>query len=265
MALSSFIHALYELETYAVARLVPKDGKSPVMVLLAPSISTDVECLYEVELPFAEDIRSYRFPALDKITTVSGKELKQHRFLPSDDLMDAMSSYVDAMDLSSFGTDEEGYVFWFCAEDRPQLTIGRNPSEYMPIEDTFSPALHRINHVIRTRAIYPDEELPPIQDILVKYSQPPQELVGGAKAFLDAITAAADVKKGQHPHSTHLYMVLTLGSAAKIQIEKAARRRTKTAVRVGCHCITQSQRAQHQNLSPERHTRVQTDPGQRRC
>lgn len=110
LALSSFVHALYELETYAVARLVPKDGKSPVMVLLAPSIDADAECLFEVELPFAEDLRSYRFPALDKIVTVSGKELKQHRFLPSDDLVDAMSDYVDAMDLSSFGEDEEGYV-----------------------------------------------------------------------------------------------------------------------------------------------------------
>jgi ATP-dependent DNA helicase 2 subunit 2 len=110
MALSSFVRALYELETYAVARLVPKDGKSPTVVLLAPSVGADAECLFEVELPFAEDLRSYRFPPLDKIMTVSGKELKQHRYLPSDNLMDAMSDYVDAMDLSTFGTDEDGYV-----------------------------------------------------------------------------------------------------------------------------------------------------------
>ncbi|THX79202.1 putative Ku family DNA helicase [Aureobasidium pullulans] len=167
MALSSFIRALYELETYAVARLVPKQGKSPTMILLAPSVDADAECLFEVELPFAEDLRSYRFPALDKIVTVSGKELKQHRFLPSDDLMDAMSDYVDAMDLSKFGEDEEG-----------------NPSEYAPIEDTFSPALHRVSHVIRSRAIHPDEKLPPISEILIKYSKPPQELVEGATASL---------------------------------------------------------------------------------
>ncbi|THX54188.1 putative Ku family DNA helicase [Aureobasidium pullulans] len=180
MALSSFIRALYELETYAVARLVPKQGKSPTMILLAPSVDADAECLFEVELPFAEDLRSYRFPALDKIVTVSGKELKQHRFLPSDDLMDAMSDYVDAMDLSKFGEDEEG-----------------NPSEYAPIEDTFSPALHRVSHVIRSRAIHPDEKPPPISEILIKYSKPPQELVEGATASLKAITAAADVKKGK--------------------------------------------------------------------
>ncbi|KAI4787079.1 putative Ku family DNA helicase, partial [Aureobasidium sp. EXF-8845] len=178
MALSSFIRALYELETYAVARLVPKDGKSPTMILLAPSIDADAECLFEVELPFAEDLRSYRFPALDKIVTVSGKELKQHRYLPSDDLMDAMSDYVDAMDLSTFGEDDEG-----------------KPSEYATIEDTFSPALHRISQVIRSRAIWPDEKLPPVPEILVKYSNPPQDLINSAKASLKAIATAADVKK----------------------------------------------------------------------
>ena len=108
MALSSFVHALYELDTYAVARLVAKDGKHPIMVLLAPVIDSDYECLFEVELPFAEDLRSYRFPALDKIVTMSGKEIKQHRFLPSDGLMDAMSDYVDSMDLSKAGVDEDG-------------------------------------------------------------------------------------------------------------------------------------------------------------
>lgn len=108
MALSSFIHALYELESFAVARLVPKENKAPTLVLLAPSIEPDLECLYEVELPFAEDTRSYRFPPLDKIMTVSGKELKQHRNLPNDALMDAMSDYVDKMDLSTFGQDDDG-------------------------------------------------------------------------------------------------------------------------------------------------------------
>ncbi|KAH0286669.1 putative Ku family DNA helicase [Aureobasidium namibiae CBS 147.97] len=180
MALSSFIRALYELDTYAVARLVPKDGKSPTMVLLAPSVDADAECLFEVELPFAEDLRSYRFPALDKIVTVSGKELKQHRFLPGDDLMDAMSDYVDAMDLSTFGEDDEG-----------------NPSEYATIEETFSPALHRVSQVIRSRAIWPDEKLPPVPEILVKYSNPPQELINNAKASLKAIATAGDVKKVQ--------------------------------------------------------------------
>lgn len=108
MALSSLIHALVELESYAVARLVVKADKEPVITLLAPSVEVDHECLLDIQLPFAEDVRSYRFPPLDKVITVSGKEIKEHRNLLSDALSDAMSDYVDRMDLSTFGQDEEG-------------------------------------------------------------------------------------------------------------------------------------------------------------
>lgn len=99
LALSSFIHALHEVESYAVARLVTKEAKPPMLVLLAPSIEPDYECLIEVQLPYAEDVRSYRFPPLDKIITVSGKIVTEHRNLPSAILKDAMSDYVDSMEL----------------------------------------------------------------------------------------------------------------------------------------------------------------------
>jgi ATP-dependent DNA helicase 2 subunit 2 len=108
LALSSLIHALYEVDSYAIARLVTKEGKEPVLLLLAPFIEPDYEHLIDVELPFAEDMRGYKFAPLDKVVTVSGKNLIQHRNLPSDDLMQAMSDYVDAMDLSTFGKDDEG-------------------------------------------------------------------------------------------------------------------------------------------------------------
>jgi len=108
MALSSFIHALWELESYAIARLVPKDSKDPSLVLLAPSIERDYECLFEIELPFAEDVRAYKFPPLDRIVTISGKVIKEHRNLPSPALQDAMDALVDAMDISEFDKDDEG-------------------------------------------------------------------------------------------------------------------------------------------------------------
>ena len=108
IALSSLIHALYELETYAVARLIMKDAKDPLLILLAPSIEADRECLHDVPLPFAEDVRGYQFPPLDRVVTVSGQTLTEHRLLPNDELSDAMSDFVDAMDLSTFGTDDDG-------------------------------------------------------------------------------------------------------------------------------------------------------------
>lgn len=108
LAFSAFVHALYELDVCAIARIVVKDTKDPVLLLLSPLIDTDAECLIDVEVPFAEDIRQYKFPPLDRIITVSGKVVKEHRTLPKSELLDAMSSYVEAMDLSKFGKDEEG-------------------------------------------------------------------------------------------------------------------------------------------------------------
>lgn len=113
LALSALIRALYESETYAIARLVSKDNKDPVILLMRPSIDLDFECLYDAPLPFAEDVRSYRFPPLDKVVTITGKVLTEHpRLLPDDKLNQAMSDYVDAMDISEFGHDDEGWVFW---------------------------------------------------------------------------------------------------------------------------------------------------------
>lgn len=108
MALSSLIHALYEFESYAVARFVPKENKEPVILLLAPEIKPEYECLIDTELPFAEDMRGYRFPPLDRVVTVSGKEIHTHKNLPSESLMKAMSDYIDNMDLSNAGQNEDG-------------------------------------------------------------------------------------------------------------------------------------------------------------
>ena len=108
MALSSFIHTLYELDNCAIARLVAKQDKSPIIVALTPSIEPDFECLVDVELPFAEDFRQHLFPPLDRIPTVSGKVITQHRLLPNDSLQHAMDDWVKGMDLSEADRDEEG-------------------------------------------------------------------------------------------------------------------------------------------------------------
>ena len=108
MALSSFIHTLYELDTCAIARLVTKDERPPVVLALTASIESDFECLIDVELPFAEDFRQHKFPPLDRIPTFSGKILKEHRHLPSESLLTSMGTYIDSMDLSKAAKNDEG-------------------------------------------------------------------------------------------------------------------------------------------------------------
>ncbi|KAL7627053.1 ATP-dependent DNA helicase yku80 [Parahypoxylon ruwenzoriense] len=180
LKLSSFIHSLQELESYAVARMVAKDGKDPALILLAPHIDPDFECLYDVPLPFAEDVRNYPFPPLDKVITVSGNvKHEDHRLLPNKELSEAMDDYVDAMDISNWEKDDEG----------------NRTLEYATVEDLFCPPLHRINQVVRHRAIYPGQPLPPVAPILLKYSHPPEDLITRGKTKLEDLIDAANVKK----------------------------------------------------------------------
>lgn len=74
--------------------------------------------------------------------------------------------------------------------------IKRRPAEYMPMSETYSPVLHRIDQAIRWRAVHPNEPIPPPHEILLKYSHPPDELVSGAKRKLEELVSAANVKKG---------------------------------------------------------------------
>ncbi|KAI1369211.1 Ku70/Ku80 N-terminal alpha/beta domain-containing protein [Xylaria arbuscula] len=180
LKLSSFIHSLHELESYAVARIVTKDGKEPALILLAPHIEPDFECLYDVPLPFAEDVRNYPFPPLDRVITVQGNTITEnHRNLPSQELQEAMDDYVDAMDISSWEKDEEG-----------ARTV-----EYAAVDDLFSPPLHRINQVIRHRATYPNQPIPPVPAILLKYAHSPEDLVAKARSDLEDLIDKASVKK----------------------------------------------------------------------
>ncbi|MCJ1464919.1 X-ray repair cross-complementing protein 5 [Pseudocyphellaria aurata] len=210
MALSSLIHALFELESYVVARLVPKVDKSPLIVLLAPSIEADYECLLDVQLPFAEDMRSYKFPPLDRVITVSGKVIKEHRNLPTDALSSAMSDYVDRMDLSTLGQDDEG-----------------NPAEYMPMMETYSPILHRIDQAVRWRAVHPNEPIPPPYEVLTRYSQPPDKLVADSKRQLEKLMLAANVKKGIVHHLRAKSQIDFSPVPPKVQSRKRRRNEAK--------------------------------------
>ncbi|QPH01427.1 hypothetical protein C2857_005627 [Epichloe festucae Fl1] len=178
LALSSLIWALLELESYAVARIVTKDGKDPLLVLLVPHIEPGFECLYDIPLPFAEDVRTYQFPPLDKVITVSGQTLTKHRLLPSDELSEAMSDYVDSMDVSTYQLDDDG-----------------NPTEYAPIDETFSPTIHRVNNAVKNRAAHPDKPVPGTPASLLKYASPPEDLIEKVRPRINTLIGLAEVKK----------------------------------------------------------------------
>lgn len=68
--------------------------------------------------------------------------------------------------------------------------------EYAAVEDVYCPPLHRINQVVRHRAVYPDQPIPPIPKILLKYANPPEDLMSKAKSKLEELISEASVKKG---------------------------------------------------------------------
>ena len=171
LALSSMIHALFELGSVAIARLVKKDMAEPMITLLSPLVEPDFECLIENVLPFAEDLRTYRFPPLDKILTVSGRALTEHRNLPSDDLLQSMSDFVDSMSLVE------------------------NDEELLPMDDTFSPVLHTIDGAIRNRAVHPDKPLPPKPELFATYARQPEHLQEASRPALERLINASEVKK----------------------------------------------------------------------
>ncbi|SZF01564.1 unnamed protein product [Blumeria hordei] len=188
LAMSSLVHALLELESYAIARIVLKNGAEPAIVLLAPYIEPGVlEALVDVPLPFSEDLHIYQFPPFEKVTTGSGDESQEHENLASSDLNSAMSDYVDAMDISSFGRNQEG-----------------TPTEFMPIEETYSPSVHRIYHSITQRAMYPDRPLIPPPEVLMKIAKPPLRLAMQTNDQLQELIRVSEVEKAQPVETNNL-------------------------------------------------------------
>ena len=72
----------------------------------------------------------------------------------------------------------------------------RNPTDYLKLEDAFSPVLHHVDQAVRFRASNPLEPVPPPHAILTKYSKPPQELIQTSRHALEKLKLEAAVKKG---------------------------------------------------------------------
>lgn len=74
--------------------------------------------------------------------------------------------------------------------------------------------IHRLNLAIQNRALYPDRPAPPIPETLLQFTAPPPSLVKKAKDEIDALTGAAEVKKGMHngdgPDSYNKFHVLMI-------------------------------------------------------
>jgi ATP-dependent DNA helicase 2 subunit 2 len=78
--------------------------------------------------------------------------------------------------------------------------VRRNPQEYAALDDLYSPIIHRINQALRERAVDHEKKIEDIikaePKILMKYSEPPEELITKAKPQIENLKKFADVKLG---------------------------------------------------------------------
>jgi ATP-dependent DNA helicase 2 subunit 2 len=116
---SSLVTALVLREMVAVVRWVLKDQAEPVIGICIPEqdfpdagkrldflfwikVSLYVRGKLMVQLPFAEDEHNFWFPSLSNYKTASGKMVKEHPLLPTDEQCELMDSFVEAMDLDKY-------------------------------------------------------------------------------------------------------------------------------------------------------------------
>ncbi|CAL1541131.1 unnamed protein product [Lymnaea stagnalis] len=166
IALSAFIHALYETDTVAIARRVYAANSAPRIGCLFPHIKTKYECLFWVELPFSEDIRTFTFGSLPiKEDAVINKKYK-----PSDDQLRAVDDLISSMDLSQALEDEDG-----------------EKEEALKPKLTFNPYFQRVYQCLQHRVLNPDKPLPELSPFVANYLQPPSSLLTKSRPVLQEV------------------------------------------------------------------------------
>jgi ATP-dependent DNA helicase 2 subunit 2 len=58
-------------------------------------------------MPFADDVRKYTFASLETLYNKAGEEVAEHPYLPTEAQQDAMDKFVEAMDLTFAGEEDE--------------------------------------------------------------------------------------------------------------------------------------------------------------
>lgn len=75
--------------------------------------------------------------------------------------------------------------------------ISRESIDTLPMNDSFSPLLHRIESAVRYRAIHLNDPVLEPSGQLTKFAHPDEDMVKKSARYLEALICAADVKKGK--------------------------------------------------------------------
>ncbi|TIB11097.1 hypothetical protein E3P89_02507 [Wallemia ichthyophaga] len=193
-ALSSIIHALHRNNLIALVRYARKDGEKPYLGVCIPVVNKSDEYLQYLRIPFADQIRTYSFPSLEREggEKRSGNGSGASRHLPTDEQCVAMDAFVDSMEVGggygASGSADEGEG----GGDNDGNTNRKSDVGWFDIHESLSPATHRIYQAVvhsAARGRIDPESLPPPHPEVVKYLNPPAFTKKRAKGAIERCTS----------------------------------------------------------------------------
>ena len=165
LAFSSIVKSLASNDLAAVVRFVRKDNERPLLGVCFPVSTSSIDYLQFVRVPFADQMRHFSFPSLDRVVTVSGHTLRDHKLLPNDKMCGLMDEFVASMDLTNNSHQENSDVKYSPSDD------------WFNLEDNLCPSIHRINEIVLhgafTGNLNKDNLSEPHKNI-TKYFNPPE-------------------------------------------------------------------------------------------
>lgn len=154
-------------------------------------------------MPFADDVRRYTFPSLSTLISRSGETITKHPYIPTEEQLEAMDNFVDAMDLMEAGEkDEKGCVvkiFRSAREAQAGFSSDRKP--WFEPQLSYNPVVHRTKQAQFHCAVVSDiatHPLPPPHPELTMYFDTPKRVRKTAKDALEECKAAFKVKEGTY-------------------------------------------------------------------
>ncbi|KEP54595.1 putative ATP-dependent DNA helicase II subunit 2, related protein [Rhizoctonia solani 123E] len=181
VAFSSIVHAMFKKGFMAVVRWVNRDDSDPKMGVCKAEPG-EVDYMMWVQIPFAEDVRRYPFPSLDRYVTKKNEVLEEHPYIPTSDMNAAMDDWVENMDLADAGPKDENGL----------------RTEWFDLTQSFNPAVHRIKQALFHGAVVPDlkaEPVPPPHPEVTKYMESPRRVLKRSIPALEQCIRLFNVKE----------------------------------------------------------------------
>ncbi|WAR60655.1 hypothetical protein PtB15_9B594 [Puccinia triticina] len=176
---SAIVRAMHTAKRAAIARYVSRSKTAePKMVLLIPVVEETIRYFLFIQVPFAEDLREYDFPALASVTIPPGRKIPS-QYVPTAEMQEAMDDLVDKMDLS--------------VEDVPSTSEETRP--WLRLEETCNPAIHHVKNCVLYRLSHPTcVDLAPVHPELAKCMAPPPHVAQRAASSLERVKQLMETK-----------------------------------------------------------------------